>query len=194
MLDFMDTGSGGHFRQRRMRAFPGMTIGSGLSNYRLAGHGNDHGHIGPGRILHVRRQLRRRVQPDDRRQPTRLAPTSLTNATNSSGSTMAIRRPAGCSRHPGHHVPGRGRLSGQPGVFPGRGRGEHGVLCRQGEQFPGATSFDANSILVGATTATTAGGGTSTTTTPLRSRARHSRNNNVSPIAASMARRTSTRP
>ena len=31
----------------------------------------------------------------------------------------------------------------------------------------GATSFDANSILVGSTTATTAGGGTSSTTTPL---------------------------
>ena len=31
----------------------------------------------------------------------------------------------------------------------------------------GVTSFDPNSILVGATTATTASGGTSTTTTPL---------------------------
>ena len=44
------------------QAFPGMTIGEGLSNYRLAGHGNAHDHVGPGRILHLRRQQRRRIQ------------------------------------------------------------------------------------------------------------------------------------
>ena len=142
----------------------------GLEQHRLAGRGNAHDHARPGGVLHVRRQQRRWVHVDDRYRlewhGCRLY--HAYECDQRRGYQHAdLRQLAWSGRHPGHHVPGRGELSGQPGVLSGRGRRQHGVLRRQGEQLHGATSFDANSILVGDTTATTAAGGISTTTTPL---------------------------
>ena len=166
-LNFMDTGGGGHFstRQPVEKAFPGMTVGEGLSNYVLQATGTLTITSGPGRILHVRRQQRRRVQPDDHRRRLHHAYECDQRHRHQHD---GLRQPAGSGRHPGHHVPGRGQLSGQPGLLSGRGRRRSMEFYAAKESSSaGATSFDANSILVGDATATTASGGTSTTTTPL---------------------------
>ena len=128
----------GHRRGRPLRqhdrtAFPGMTVGEGLSNYVLQATGtltitaSQAGYYTFG------------VNSDDGFSLT-ITGADFTNGagdTTCSGSTLEYDGGAGRGRHPGHDVPGRGQLSGQPGVFPGRGRCEHGVLRRQGEQFRG---------------------------------------------------------
>ena len=143
VLDFEDSGGVGHFTSRQT-AFPGMTIGEGLSNFVMQATGtikvsaSQAGYYTFG------------VNSDDGFMLT------ITGANFSNGASTpraAAARwtttAAGRDRHPGHHLPGRGQLSAQPGLLPGRGRRQHGVLRRQGEQCRGGDLLRPNSILVG---------------------------------------------
>ena len=93
--------------------------------------------------------------------------TTLTNATNSSGTnTMAYVSPRG----PGDTLGTTYLAAGSYPVslvFYQQGGRRAGVLRRQGEQFRGGDFLRRELDSRGQTTATTAGGGASTTTTPL---------------------------
>ena len=161
-LNFMDTGGGGHFGGDS--AFPGMTVGEGLSNYVLQATGtititaSQAGYYTFG------------VSSDDGFSLTITGAdfTTLTNATNSSGTnTMAYVNPRGPGDTLGTTYLAAGSYPVNLVYYQQGGGAELEFYAAEESSSSGATSFDANSILVGATTATTAGGGASTTTTPL---------------------------
>ena len=117
-LNFMDTGGGGNFGGDN--AFPGMTVGEGLSNYVLQATGtititaSQAGYYTFG------------VSSDDGFSLT-ITGADFTTAYQCDQFQRhqhnGLRQPAGSGRHPGHDVPGRGQLSGQPGVLSGKGAG-----------------------------------------------------------------------
>jgi hypothetical protein len=161
-LNFMDTGGGGHFGSDT--AFPGMTVGEGLSNYVLQATGTititsaQAGYYTFG------------VNSDDGFSLTITGAdfTSLTGATNPVGTnTMAYVNPRGAGDTLGTTYLAAGSYPVNLVYYQAGGSAELEFYGAKESSAAGATSFDANSILVGATTATTVSGGTSTTTTPL---------------------------
>ena len=94
--------------------------------------------------------------------------TSLTGATNATGSnTMEYDGSRGAADTLGTTYLAAGSYPLNLVYFQGNGGWAMEFYAAKESSSAGVTSFDANSILVGATTATTASGGTSTTTTPL---------------------------
>ena len=162
-LDFMDTGSGGHFTAYE-QAFPGMTIGEGLSNYVLQATGTltitsaQAGYYTFG------------VNSDDGFGLTISGAdfTSLTNASNSAGSnTMQCANPRGPADTLGTTYLAAGSYPVSLVYYQDGGGASMEFYAAKETSSAGATSFDSNSILVGSSTATTASGGTSSTTTAL---------------------------
>ena len=162
-LDFMDTGSGGHFTAYE-QAFPDMTIGEGLSNYVLQATGTltitsaQAGYYTFG------------VNSDDGFSLTISGAdfSSLTNASNSAGSnTMQYAGTRGTEDTLGTTYLAAGSYPVSLVYYQGGGGASMEFYAAKESNSAGATSFDSNSILVGSSTATTASGGTSATTTPL---------------------------
>ena len=168
-LNFMDTGGGGHFSTTTSspwynNPFPGMSVGEGLSNYVLQATGSIT--ITPAQAGYYTFG----VSSDDGFSLTITGAnfTTLTNATNTSGSnTMAYANPRGPGDTLGTTYLAAGSYPVSLVYYQDGGGAEMEFYAAKESSAAGATTFDANSILVGATTATTAGGGTSTTTSPL---------------------------
>ena len=180
-LDFMDTGGGGHFTSVE-KAFPGMTIGEGLSNIVLQATGTltitsaQAGYYTFG------------VNSDDGFKLT-LTGASFSNGagdTTCSGTVLEYDGGRGAADTLGTTYLAPGSYPINLVYFQGNGGDSMEFYAAKESSSSGVTSFDANSILVGNTTATTASGGTSTTTTPLLVTSTPFAGSNVSPLAASI--------
>ncbi|MGA2501636.1 MAG: CotH kinase family protein, partial [Tepidisphaeraceae bacterium] len=170
VLNFMDTGGGGHFYATAAapdniadNAFPGMTIGEGLSNIVLQATGTlqvsaaQAGYYTFG------------VNSDDGFMLS-LSGANFSNGagyTTCGGTTLEYDGGRGASDTLGTTYLAAGSYPLSLVYFQGGGGDSMEFYAAKESSSAGATSFDANSILVGNTTATTASGGTSTTTTPL---------------------------
>ena len=163
VLDFLDTGPGGHFTSTES-AFPGLKIGDGGQYYVLQATGtltisaSQAGYYTFG------------VNSDDGFSLTITGAdfTTLTNATNSTGTgTMADDALRGASDTLGTTYLAKGTYPINLVYYQNQGLANLEFYAAKESSAAGATTFDANSVLVGNTAATTASGGTSTTTTPL---------------------------
>ena len=163
VLDFEDSSKVGHFTNFET-AFPGMTIGEDLSNIVMQATGtlqisaSQAGYYTFG------------VNSDDGFSLT-ITGASFSNPGGSgtvcSGATMKFDGGRGAADSLGTTYLAAGSYPLNLLYFQGVGGDSVEFYAAKESTSAGVTSFDANSILVGATTATTASGGTSTTTTPL---------------------------
>ena len=170
VLNFMDTGGGGHFGSDN--PFPGMTVGRGAERLCVDGHRHDHhSHVG---LLHVRRQFRRRFF-DDRRaaRASSTARTRRRSAARRWPATSCKGRPTRSERH----ISPRARYTINLTYYQNAGGAEFELF--DAASTPAAvTSFNSNFQLIG----DTATGGLAVTSVPFARQRQHS----TSPIAAAI--------
>ncbi|MGO9111484.1 MAG: CotH kinase family protein, partial [Thermoguttaceae bacterium] len=162
VLNFLDSGGDGHFSNDN--PFPGMTVGEGLNDYVLEATGtltitaSQAGYYTFG------------VNSDDGFTLT-IGGASFSNGVNTtacSGGTMTCDKLQSATDTLATTKLAAGTYPITLIYFENQDKtGEMEFYAATESRAAGVTSFDPNSILVGATTATTASGGTSTTTTPL---------------------------
>ncbi|MGA2068975.1 MAG: lamin tail domain-containing protein, partial [Thermoguttaceae bacterium] len=161
VLNFLDTGGDGHFGNDN--PFPGMSVGEGLTNYVVQATGT---------LTITSAQAGYYTFGVNSAEGFSLTITGANfshgvSTTTCSGGTMAYNayRTTADTLATTYLAAGSYPLSLV--YFQGTSQASLEFYAAKESSSAGVSSFDANSILVGSTSATTAGGGTSTTTTPL---------------------------